>query len=241
MIRASGIAAILGHVVQATGAQTGVLGQRFQDERQVGVDGAGSRRRAKGRQAGLGNNPGDAVAVKIELRGDGADGSAFGVVVTKYLCFSFGGEGHRFSGEVGFDEPRDAGNPVVPTPITVAGNGSSSRTAPWPALTVQAGVDQPRWVRGNRDASLSSRGPDNDVGARRGCDGRDDWFDSGCRRHVPRIGGLAGRTSSCSSGYRDHSGCKLVQRCGRLRTRSVFRKDPWAITADGLRTDTCAS
>ncbi len=37
VIRAPGIAAIFDYVVQAAGVQTGVLGQRFQDEWQVGI------------------------------------------------------------------------------------------------------------------------------------------------------------------------------------------------------------
>lgn len=72
VIRAPGIAAIFDYVVQAAGVQTGVLGQRFQDERQVGYR-TGPMCRTKRRQARLSKNTRHAVTVDVELRGDGAD------------------------------------------------------------------------------------------------------------------------------------------------------------------------
>ncbi len=73
VIRASGIAAIFDYVVQAAGVQTGVLGQRFQDERQVGINRTGPMCRTRRRQARLSKNTRHAVTVDVELRGDGAD------------------------------------------------------------------------------------------------------------------------------------------------------------------------
>ena len=44
-----------------------------------------------GRQAGLGQDAGHTIAMQVELRGDGADRPAFGVVVAQNLRFGFRG------------------------------------------------------------------------------------------------------------------------------------------------------
>ena len=130
---------------------------------------------------------------------------------------------------MGFDEPRRAENPAVPTPITLAGSDSSARAAALPVLSVHTGVDQPGWRVGNPDASLSADGRGSDVAVRRGRDLRDGCVDSDNLLRALRIAGRAGRNVWCSSGCRDHSGYRSVRRCGNQRTGSVFRVCPLAV------------
>lgn len=133
-----------------------------------------------------------------------------------------------------------AENPAVPTPITVAGTGSSARAAALPVLMVQTGVDQPGWWVGNPDASLSADGRGSDVAVWRGRDYRDGCVDSDNLLRALHIAGRAGRNVCCSSGCRDRSSYRSVRRCGNQRTGSVFRVCPLAVRANGVSArDTC--
>ena len=103
-----------------------------------------------------------------------------------------------------------------------------------PAPSVQASVEQAGPQVGNSDASLSVLWPGNGAGAGHVRDGRADWFDSGCRPHAGRGGGLPWHRSWCSNDGRDRSGCRSAQPCGNRRTGSVFREGPLAVRANGV-------
>ena len=79
-----------------------------------------------GRQAGLGQDAGHTIAMQVELRGDGADRPAFGVVVAQNLRFGFRGNGHGSSGQVGVGESDSAGSPGVPSLARGAGIDSNA-------------------------------------------------------------------------------------------------------------------
>lgn len=127
VIRTSGVTARLDHVVQARGAQARKLHQGLQDERQVRIDRRGTADRSQGRQSRLGEDTGDTVTMHVQLRGDGADAPAFGVVIALDLRFNLGGEGHAFSGRVGYGESDGAKSPGAPSPATDDGNDSTAR------------------------------------------------------------------------------------------------------------------
>ena len=161
-----------------------------------------------GRQAGLGQDAGHAVAMQVELGGDGADRPAFGVVETQDLRFGFRGNGHACSGQKGVGESDSAGSPGVPSLVTGDGIGSNASGPEWPAPSVQIGVEQLGPRVGNPDASLLGVSPGNDAGARRGHDDPAGWLDSGNRRHGQRCVEPASHTLGCSSVGRDRSRCK---------------------------------
>ena len=208
VIRTSGIAPGLDHVVQARGAQARKLRQGLENERQVGIDRRGTADRPQCGQARLREYAGDTVAMYVQLAGDGADAPALRVVMAQDLRFNLRGQGHGFSCRVGFGESGGAGSPGAPTQARIGDIASSARGHASSVPSVRTEVEQPRPRVGNPDASLLAAGPGNGVAVRRGRDDRASWLGIGSQRHARNVGELGGHTAPCSSGGRDHSGCK---------------------------------
>ena len=177
------------------------------------------------------------------MGGNGADAPAFGMVVAQDLRFNFGGKDRRvLSCRNGIGESDNAESPVARIPARADGKRGSARAAAWiSSLSIQPPVEQAGAVAGNRDASLSVAEPGIGADVQRGHNGRDGCLDSDSQRLVPTDGGPAAHILPCSSGCRDHSGCKSVQEYGSRRTGSVFQGVPLAVTANGESTATCAS
>ena len=243
VIRASGVASILDHVVQAAGAQARELRQGLQDKRQVGIDCTGPANGAQVRQAGLCQDTGNAIAMHLQLGGNGANGPAFGVMVAQDLRFSFGGKGHACSCRGGFGESDGAGSLDARIPGGVDGRNDNAKAlrSRISSLSVRPSVEQEAMSAGNPDASLSFAWRDIDAGARRGHDGRDACLDNAGRLHAVSCGEPATHILRCSNDGLDHSGRRSARRCGNRRTGSVFREGPLAVRANGQRTQTCAS
>ena len=161
-----------------------------------------------GRQAGLGQDAGHTIAMQVELRGDGADRPAFGVVVAQNLRFGFRGNGHGSSGQVGVGESDSAGSPGVPSLARGAGIDSNASAPEWPALSVQIAVEPKGPGVGNPDASLLGVSLDNGAAVWRGHGDLAGWFDSGHRQHGRRCVWPDWHTLRCSSGDLGRSGCK---------------------------------
>lgn len=69
VIRLAGVAPFLDHHIEAGGTQAGKLFERLQNEGQIGVDRRRAMDQLDGRQAGLGQNAGNTIAMQVELRG----------------------------------------------------------------------------------------------------------------------------------------------------------------------------
>ena len=114
VIGAPRVAARLDHLVDPRCAQTRELKKRVLDKWKVGINGRRTADGSQCRQASLAQHARNAVAMHMQLGGDGANRPVFGVVVAQDLRFNFRGEGHagviscRF---VGDDESDDAGSP----------------------------------------------------------------------------------------------------------------------------------
>ncbi len=142
------------------------------------------------------------------MAGNGADGPAFGAVVAQNLRFSFRGEGHACSCEVGDGESDGAESLGAPTQVTSDGNDSNARAPKSPVPSVLSEVEQERRVRWNPDASLLAVLLGSGAGVRRGRDGLAEWTDSGNQRHAQRCIVPDPHRRQCRSGGHDHSGCK---------------------------------
>ncbi len=233
VIGAAGVAPVLDHEVEPTGAQTGELVQGFKNERQVGIDDRGAVDAIEAGQAGLGQYPGDAVAMRVQLGGDGADRPVIGVVPAQDFCFSFGGKGHTYSCSAGKSEPDSAGSPGAPPPVADDGSGSSARLMVSPAPSVRPRVDQPPLPVGNHDASHSSDGLNSGVAARHVDGGQANCLGNAGRPPARSACAPFANWRDCSSDCLGRSGCISPPPCGIQRTGSFFRELPSAYMTEG--------
>jgi hypothetical protein len=208
VIWASGVAAILDHVVEPGSAQTRELCQGLENERQIGVDDRRAMDLLECRQSSLGEDACNAVAMDAQLAGEGADGPAFGGGVAQNLCFSFGGEGHKYACEVGDGESDSAESPGVPPRVRGDGSDNNARAPYLPAPSVRTGVEQVRPVGGNPDASLLAVFPGSGADVQRGHDGLAAWPDSASPQHERRCIVPDRHRRRSSSGGLDRRGCK---------------------------------
>ena len=192
-----GIAALADHLVDAGGAQAGVLGQGVADERQIGVEGAGSIQAGAAGSRLAFDGGANRFTVVAELGGDGPDLPVLAVVQAPDLGALLGRD-HRPS----FPARREA-------PASGSATGSTGR--------------RPRtaWARGPRQRQgrgvcpmAGGRGkcdPSRGAGRGRRVDGRDgrdalrDCADVGPWRLEPTGDELPSDTTACSRHGRDRT------------------------------------
>ena len=93
VVRATGIAALAHHGVEAAGGERWELLERGKNERQIGIDARGSEV-AKARQAGPRQYSGDGSIVHVKLPSDGVREPALHVIVAQDLRFQLRGDSH---------------------------------------------------------------------------------------------------------------------------------------------------
>jgi hypothetical protein len=86
VIGATAIAAFVSHDIQPAGGQRREALQGLADERQIGVDLRGARRRPDPRQPGLRQHPSHHAVMDVQLTRDGANGPFLGGVEAQDLC-----------------------------------------------------------------------------------------------------------------------------------------------------------
>ena len=208
-----GIAALSDHLVDAGGAQGGVLGQGVADERQVGVEGAGPARAAADADRLALDGGADGLTVEAELGRDGAHLPVLAVVEAPDLG-ALRGRDHRPSSS-------DRGRAPASGPAT----GSAGRRP----HTAWAGVREPgrlpgRGVcptaggRGKCDPSRGA-GRGRRVAGRGGRGALRDCADGGPGRPGPPGGGRPPGTAACSRHGRGHTP-RRWRRVGRTDDRS---------------------
>ena len=204
LVDRTGIAALTDHLVDAGGAEAGVLGQGVADERQIGVEGAGSiQAGAAGSRLAL-DGGANRLTVVAELGGDGPDLPVLAVVQAPDLG-AFLGRDHRPS----FPARREA-------PASGSANGSTDRR-PRTARVREPGRRQGRGVcpmagvQGKCDPSRGG-GRGRRAAGRGGRDALRDCADGGPWRLEPPGGERPSDTMACS-------------RHGRGRTPRRRRRD----------------
>ena len=197
LVDRTGIAALADHLVDAGGAEAGVLGQGVADERQVGVEGAGSIHAGAAGSRLVLDGGANRLTVEAELGGDGPDLPVLTVVQAPDLGALRGRDHHP-----SFPARREA-------PASGSATGSTGRR-PRTARVREPGRRQGWGVcpmaggRGKCDPSrgggrgrrVAGRGG---QGALRGC------ADAGPRRLEPTGDGRLSGMSACSRHGRGHT------------------------------------
>ena len=231
VVRAPAIAALTHHGVQPRGRERGELLERLADEGQIGLDGRGAVQDARhGRQAGLGQHPGDGVAVHMQLRGNGADAPALGVVVAQDLRLDLRGRGHVADSSSGDDGCGGAGSPVARTPRPgPAGKTGSATGAPNIVSSPPTPpVEQaPAWV-GNPDASLCVDAPSRAAAAARARAAPAATPGNAAQPHAKTGGAPVARSHRRNTGCRGRSGCRSARRSGSAHRDSGGLERPSA-------------
>ena len=197
LVDRTGIAALADHLVDAGGAEAGVLGQGVADERQIGVEGTGSiQAGAAGSRLAL-DGGANRLTVVAELGGDGPDLPVLAVVQAPDLGALLGRD-HRPS----FPARREA-------PASGSATGSTGRR-PRTARVREPGRRQGRGVcpmAGGQGKCDPSRGAGRGRRAA-GRDGRDalpDCADGGSWRLEPTGDDRPSGTTACSRRGRGHT------------------------------------
>ena len=238
-----GIAALADHLVDTGGAEAGVLGEGVADERQVGVEGAGSiHAGAAGSRLAL-DGGADRLTVEAEFGRDGPELPVFAVVQAPDLG-ALRGRDHRPS----FPARREA-------PASGSATGSTGRR-PRTARAREPGRHQGRGVcpmavaQGKCDPSRGA-GLGRRAAGRGGRDALRDCADGGPWRLEPRGGERPSGTAACSRHGRGHTlrrwrrvGCTDDRSSGggagprRRSARGGLRLDnepePWHNSSDRL-------
>ena len=197
LVDGTGIAALADHLVDAGGAEAGVLGEGVADERQVGVEGAGSiHAGAAGSRLAL-DGGADRLTVEAELGRDGPELPVLAVVQPPDLG-ALGGRDHRPS----FPARREA-------PALGSATGSTGRR-PRTARVREPRRRQGRGVcpmAGGRGKCDPSRGGERGrrVDGRDGRDALRDCVDGGTWRLEPTGDDRPSDTTACSRRGRGHT------------------------------------
>ena len=235
VIRSPAVAPRLDHVVEATGAQSRKPLQGLQDKRQIGINPRWPQARSQPGQPGLAKHARHAVAMHVKVAGDGANRPSLRMIAAQNLRFSFRGQCHVISCQVGFAESDDAGSPGVPSLAARHDIARSTRAPAGPrSSSVREPVEQSGGSVGNPDESLSAFGRGSGVAARHGRGDHADYAGNALQPRAGRAGGPPLRKPGCNSGCRDRSGCRSTPQCGSARTGTVFQERPLAGTANGV-------
>ena len=243
LVDGPGIAAQADHLVDAGGAEAGVLGEGVADERQVGVEGAGSiQAGAAGSRLAL-DGGADRLTVEAEFGRDGPELPVLAVVQAPDLG-ALRGRDHRLS----FPARREA-------PASESATGSTGRR-PRTARVREPGRRQGRGVwpmAGGRGKCDPSRGGERGrrVDGRDGRDALRDCVDGGPWRLEPTGDDRPSGTTACNRRGRGHTprrrrrdGCSddrlsvggagPRRRSARGGLRLDNEREPWHNSSDRL-------
>ncbi len=197
LVDGTGIAALADHLVDAGGAQAGVLGEGVADERQVGVEGAGSiQAGAAGSRLAL-DGGADRLTVEAELGRDGPELPVLAVVQPPDLGALLGRD-HRPS----FPARREA--PALGSATGSTGRRPRTARVREPRRRQGRGVCPMAGGRGKCDPSRGG-GRGRRAAGRDGRDALPDCADGGSWRLEPTGDDRPSGTTTCSRRGRGHT------------------------------------